>query len=273
MKKNLFYMVIAGVVAFASCSKDKNDEGVPVESVIVERNAMSIYVGARDTVKASVYPDNATNKTINFASSDTNVATVDNNGVVLGIASGTAAITASASNGTSTTVNVTVNLMQMKVVTTVSSIDMGLKGTGTAIIDWGDGDKDTVDITVEDPHFNHEFKTTAANHTVTVEGVNMTCLNVGVQGATSVDLSKNPALEHFECWHNIIRELNFSNNPALRYIDCSETALTTEAYNAMYATLHSNTFAGVTKEIKVGNRGAAEDSNQEIATAKGWVFR
>ena len=51
----------------------------------------------------TVAPDNATDKTVTWTSSDPNVATVDANGVVTAVSAGTATITATATNGTTET--------------------------------------------------------------------------------------------------------------------------------------------------------------------------
>ena len=55
---------------------------------------MSLPVGNSVTVTATVTPDNATNTTINWTSSDEKVATVDSNGEVTAVAAGNATIKA-----------------------------------------------------------------------------------------------------------------------------------------------------------------------------------
>ena len=270
MKKNLFYLTILVFASLAACSKDKGDDGVAVEGVSISKSAMSIYVGQKDTLQATVSPDNATNKTVTFISSNTSVATVDNNGIITAIASGTTAITASANNGTSTTCNVTVSMMQMKIVTKVSAIDIGLAGSGTATVDWGDGSSNTYTLGAEDTDCMHTFQSVADNHTITVEGANVSYLNVGVQVITSVDLRKNPALVHFECWNNQIAELDFSYNTALKFVDCKYNRLSANGIDAMFQTLHSNNSVSVQKEIRIKGNSGVDDCNRSIAVNKGW---
>ena len=71
---------------------------VPVTSVTLNRSSLSLEEGHSASLSATVCPDNATNKNINWESSNNSVATVSN-GVVTAIATGTARITATAADG------------------------------------------------------------------------------------------------------------------------------------------------------------------------------
>ena len=73
---------------------------VAVKSVTLDQTTLTKAVGdAAVTLTATVDPTDATNKTVTWTSSDTNVATVTD-GVVNFVASGTTTITATATNGT-----------------------------------------------------------------------------------------------------------------------------------------------------------------------------
>ncbi len=82
-------------------------ENVAVTGVTLNKATTSIEKGATETLTATVSPDNATDKTVTWTSSDTNIASVDNSGVVTAVAAGSATITASA-GGFSATCTVTV---------------------------------------------------------------------------------------------------------------------------------------------------------------------
>ena len=65
-----------------------------VEQITLNKTEGVLTVGNSVTVTATVTPDNATNTTINWTSSDEKVATVDSNGKVTAVAAGNATITA-----------------------------------------------------------------------------------------------------------------------------------------------------------------------------------
>ena len=65
-----------------------------VESIILDKTEGILNVGGSVTINATVTPDNATNASVNWSSSDESVATVDSNGKVTAVAAGSATITA-----------------------------------------------------------------------------------------------------------------------------------------------------------------------------------
>lgn len=80
---------------------------IEVEGIILNKTELSMDVSNSETLVATVAPENATDKTIIWISSDTSVATVSD-GVVTALRNGTATITATTSNGKSATCTVTV---------------------------------------------------------------------------------------------------------------------------------------------------------------------
>ena len=65
-----------------------------VESIILDKTEGILNVGGSVTINATVTPDNATNASVNWSSSDESVATVDSSGKVTAVAAGSATITA-----------------------------------------------------------------------------------------------------------------------------------------------------------------------------------
>ena len=83
-------------------------EPVQVTDVELDITQKALNVGDTFTLTATVKPDNATDKSVTWSSSNTSVATVDENGVVTAVTEGTATITATAPNGVEASCTVTV---------------------------------------------------------------------------------------------------------------------------------------------------------------------
>ncbi len=86
-----------------------SDTPVPVTGVRLDRTSIALDVGKKQTLVATVSPENATDKGIIWSSSNSQVATVSN-GVVTAVSEGSATITATTSSGGyAATCTVTVN--------------------------------------------------------------------------------------------------------------------------------------------------------------------
>ena len=83
-------------------------EPVQVTDVELDITQKALNVGDTFILTATVKPDNATDKSVTWSSSNTSVATVDENGVVTAVTEGTATITATAPNGVEASCTVTV---------------------------------------------------------------------------------------------------------------------------------------------------------------------
>lgn len=88
-----------GYGAKATCVVTVSDGIIKAESVTLNTTETNILLGSAKTLKATVLPSNATMKSVTWKSSNPNVATVDENGVITGVAAGTATITATAADG------------------------------------------------------------------------------------------------------------------------------------------------------------------------------
>ena len=86
---------------------------VPVSSITLDKTAVTIIAGQTANVSVTeVLPANATDKTYTWSSDNEDIATVDQNGVITAVATGTANITATANDGSGkkATCTVTVKL-------------------------------------------------------------------------------------------------------------------------------------------------------------------
>lgn len=98
------------------------DVVIPVTSISLSSSELSIQLGHSETLTATVLPDNATDKTVTWMTSDASVASVKD-GVVTANKFGTAIITAKAGDKTAT--------CSVKVYSDGINVDIG---------DWGDGE-------------------------------------------------------------------------------------------------------------------------------------
>ena len=91
------------------------NKAIPVTSIKTDKDSYSVYVGKSFSIKTTVSPSNATDKTLSWSSSNTGVAKVSN-GTVQGVKEGTATITIKDSLN-KVTKTVKVNVIKQEVVT------------------------------------------------------------------------------------------------------------------------------------------------------------
>lgn len=100
---------------------------VPVTSVTIIPTARTLTVGATYTFVATVYPTNATNKSVTWGTSNGAIATVSSSGVVTAVSAGSATITVTTVSGSftaSTAVTVTTTIPVSSVFVTPSSLSV-----------------------------------------------------------------------------------------------------------------------------------------------------
>ena len=77
---------------------------VAVTGVSLSKTSLSLVEGGSETLTATVSPDNATNKSVSWKSSATDIATVDGSGKVTAVKPGSATITVSTTDGGKTAI-------------------------------------------------------------------------------------------------------------------------------------------------------------------------
>ena len=96
-----YYIGIPGsdVCAPGVCVVTVTDSTVHVTGVELNKDSLELNVGESETLKAVVKPENATIQSVTWKSTDETVATVDADGTVKAVASGTAEIIATTTDG------------------------------------------------------------------------------------------------------------------------------------------------------------------------------
>ena len=85
----------------ASCEITVDKKVIQVTSITLDKEELTVFVGNQATLTATVKPDDATDKTVTWTSSNTSAATVEN-GVIKGVGTGRTTITATAGNQSAT---------------------------------------------------------------------------------------------------------------------------------------------------------------------------
>ena len=113
-----------------------SSSAILVNSVSLSATA-SFTVGTTSTLIATISPGNATNKNLNWVSSNSSIATVSSLGVITGVSAGTVTITATSTDGSnkSGTCVLTVNTISACTATGNISYQMWNNISGTAVSD------------------------------------------------------------------------------------------------------------------------------------------
>lgn len=96
MKKYLVLGIILSLVGSVSC--EKGPSSVPVTSVSLNKNSLTLTEGETASLSASVLPTDATNRNVSWSSNDNTIASVQG-GVVTAIKQGSAIITVKTEDG------------------------------------------------------------------------------------------------------------------------------------------------------------------------------
>ena len=83
----------------SSCKVTVTSDQIKVKSVKMNCSSLNLSDGTCEDLTATITPKNATNKKVTWSSSNTNVATVDQNGMITTVAPGQAVITVKTSDG------------------------------------------------------------------------------------------------------------------------------------------------------------------------------
>ena len=175
----------------ATCEVKVAKKVIEVESVTLSKTTLSLKRGETETLIAAVTPDNATDKTVAWSTSNAEVATVEN-GKVTALKSGTATITAKAGEiSASCAVTVSTPVESVILDQTSVSLEEGQTVTLVASINPSDADEQTITWAT-----NNAAAATVANGVVTAvaEGTATITATVGGKSATCVITVKKKEL-------------------------------------------------------------------------------
>lgn len=190
---------------------------IAVESVSLDKPELNLLEGDDATLIATVSPDNATDKTVTWSTSDASIATV-NNGKVKAIKEGKATITASAGeHAASCSITISSPIIYFD--------DTLFKSYCIENFDTnGDGEISISEASVVE---SISFAGLGVESLVGIEYfINLTDLTCPSNNLTSLDISNNTALAILNCRDNQIKEIDISKNTALKELYCQRNQLT-----------------------------------------------
>jgi hypothetical protein len=183
MKKGVSGLIMAAgftfALAFTGCENPATSTdpagSVAVSGVSLNYTSFTVAVSETVTLVATVSPADADNQTVTWSSDNTEVATVDSNGAVTGVANGNATITVTTVDGSkSATCDVTVKILASIVLTEPPTktdyyigeeIDLtGLVVTAT----WSDESEESIVITADHLDKSEFTESDAGNDPVTI---------------------------------------------------------------------------------------------------------
>jgi len=186
----------------------KEHSTVNATAITLSQNSASLHVGETVTLTATVTPDNTTNKTVTWKSSNTSVATVEN-GKITAVALGEATITATTADGTNLSASCKVTVEPTKVTSitlsqNTASLHVGETVTLTATVKPDDATDKTVTwkssndavATVDNGKVTAVALGEATITATTADGTNLTAtcaITVNPIKAASITLSQTTA--------------------------------------------------------------------------------
>jgi Leucine-rich repeat (LRR) protein len=254
----------------------------PVSGVNLSATDTILTIGETFVLTATVVPDNATDKTLEWTSSNTTVASVSD-GTVTALAVGEAVITVKTVDGNKTaSCNVSIEHPKITMITGASPVFVGLSGYGTAIVNFGDEYSETHTLTCTGCWMStiYTYTDLFEYHTITVSGTKIVGLRCFSSGLTTLDISKNTALTDISCTNNQLSTLDVSKNTALTDISCSRnqlsvldvsknTALTSlDCYNNQLSALDVSKNTALTSLYCNDNQLTALDVSKNTALRK-----
>ncbi len=176
-----------------------------VTSVKLSRSSAELYLGKTLTLKATVSPSDATDKSVKWTSSNTAVAKVSSNGVVTPVKPGTATITVKTSDG-SFTAKCTVEVKRAVTKIALNKTSATVKSDETLTLKATISPSNATDKTVKWTSSNTKIATVTSSGTVkpvgkgtatitatSENGLKATCKVTVYMKATGVELNKSEA--------------------------------------------------------------------------------
>ncbi len=242
----------------AECRVIVETDFINVTNIFISRSTLDLIEDDTYLLTATVTPDNATYKTLTWASSDTSIATVSDNGLVTAVAPGTAMVYASTSNGLTAecTVTVTAKIIEVSGIS-LSNYELLMREGHTAeliavvspedatdkTVTWKSEDESIA--TVDNNGIVTAIKTGVVNiNATTVNGLSATCVVTVVPVVVAV---KEITLNRTEL--ELTEDDNFTLIATIKPDDATDKTVTWKSSNRTVAVVSEN---GVVTALTAG---------------------
>ena len=241
----------------ASIKITVTEKFIKVTSISLNKESVSLEVGESITLKATVKPDNATNKGIIWTSSDEAIAKVSSNGKVTAKSAGTATITATTKDGNKK--DVTTITVKEKEIIAVTSISLN-----TTSLELDVGGAYTLTATVKPDNASNKGVTWTSSNTniATVDNGKVVAKSAGTAIITATTKDGNKvATCTVTVKEKIIEATSVSLNKTSLTLTVGETF-------QLIATINPSNVTDKTLTWKSSKSSYAEVSNTGLVTAK-----
>jgi len=152
----------------------------------------SIYAGETVTLKASVYPTNAEDKTISWESSDETILEVTSSGELTPVGIGTTTVTAKTTRGTSQKFTITVKEVEAEQIN-ITAADKEILVGETKVLECEIVPKNTTDKTIEWKSSDEEIISVLSDGTIIAKNVGIATITaIHKELSDSVDIEVKP---------------------------------------------------------------------------------
>jgi hypothetical protein len=122
------------------------------------------------------------------------------------------------------------NVGSMSLVTAKASVSFVLRGSGSAVVSWGDGSSNTYTLSSSDYVCTHSYAS-SVSRTITIMGTAITGLKCNDNQLTTLTVTGNTVLETLYCQNNQLTSLSISKLSKLNYLCCQSNSLSSLSFS------------------------------------------
>lgn len=261
----------------ATCDVQVLSNVIEVTSVVLDKTTLDLKIGDTAKLTATVSPSDATDKTVAWSSSNSNVATVDNNGNIRAVSDGNATITAkSGSKNATCSVRVSrIDVTSVSLNHTSLELEMGETAQLTATVTPSNATNKTVTwsssnssiVSVSNDGLVKAVGGGTATITAKAGGMTAECKVVSIVKASSISLDKTSL--------NIKVGDSYQLKATIYPATTTDKTVTWNSNNPEVATVDNN---GNVRAIEVGNAvitvktGSVSNTCSVVVTRKSFVI-